>query len=107
MEDKTLLKIALICALAGLLVLGIISNYAEPDFSSGKNGLGTNFVKINGIVNKVRYSKNSMTLDISEIKNSKAIIYNPKKFNLTEGTQVEIIGKSDDGIVAVDKIRVI
>lgn len=107
MKDTTLLKTALICALTGLIVLALATKLLEPDYSPENGIFSDNILKLKGRVNDVKQSENSLILEISETKTTKAILYKTKEFNLTKGADVEIIGKAGKGIIVVDKIRLI
>lgn len=107
MKETTLLKISLITAITGLLILVIITAYIEPDFSDKKTIYPNDFIKLRGIVTKSTPAKNSLILEITESKQAKAIIFDSKNISITEGTEIEIIGKKEDNQIVVDKIRVI
>ena len=88
-------------------MLSIATRFSEPDLSSENNRFLSGFTKVKGIVNGIRYAKDSMILDITEIKDTKILIYKPGNLNITKGTGIEIIGKTDKDIIIADKLRII
>ena len=107
MKDSTLLKTSLICSLVGLLLLSIVTRFAELNFPSENNQFLNEYTKVKGIVKNVRYAKDSIIIDITDIKDTKIFVYKPGNLNITKGIWVEIIGKADDDIIIADKLRII
>ena len=104
-KDNTLLKIAFITGLVGLIALYFATEYSD-DFSEGRL-FSEDLVIIKGILKDIRHAKGSIILDIQENKDIKAILSNAHNINLSTGKEVEIIGKKDGSLIIVEKIRII
>ena len=65
-EDNTLLKIAFITGLVGLIALYFATEYSD-DFSEGRL-FSEDLVIIKGILKDIRHAKGSIILDIQENK---------------------------------------
>jgi len=116
MKESTLLKIALITPLVGLILLYFFSGRIEIDESSiGKidRTASGNFVKVKGTVTKINDNDNYLVLQIEEPKTINVIFFKDETINISvnEQDEVEILGrvsefKGKQQIVA-DRIRVI
>jgi len=114
MKETTLLKIALICSLTGLLVLYFISTKIDvKDYKP--NLLNKNAgedVKLNGIVTKISDVGNVVFIEVSQQSIVDVILFgNGSSLNLKNGDNVEVIGKVQEyngkNEVIAQKIRVI
>ncbi len=115
MKETTLLKIALICSLVGLLVLYFISEKIEvkdykPDILSNKN-IGDE-VKVSGIIQKINYQQNVAFIEMEQkIPISIVVFADNKNLSLKRGDSVEVIGKLQEykgkNEIIADGIRVV
>lgn len=101
MNEKTLLKVALITSLAGLLSLYIISSNIEIKESNIEKITLENkdeFVKLRGIVSNARDSEKVAILEISQPKKINVVLFKNKNnsISINEGNEVEIFGKVDE-----------
>ena len=101
MQEKTLLKIALIASLAGLLILYLISSNIEIKESNIEKITIENkdeFVKLNGIVSNLVNSEKVMILEITQPQEITVVLFKNKNntFNINKGNEVEIFGKVDE-----------
>ena len=116
MQEKTLLKTALICSLLGLLSLYLISNNIEiKEKNIEKITLDNKdeFVKLNGIVNNVIDTEKVTIIKILQPQEITVVLFKNenKTMNIQQGNKVEVIGKVDEyegkmEIIA-DRLRVI
>ena len=114
MKETTLLKIALICSLVGLIVLYFISTKIElKDYKP--NILNRNVgddVKLTGIVGKITDKGDVVFIEVSQ-QNPVTVVLFTKEDNikLKNGDNVEVIGKVQDyngkKEIIADKIRVV
>ena len=114
MKETTLLKIALICSLVGLIVLYFISTKIElKDYKP--NILNRNVgddVKLTGIVGKITDKGDVVFIEVSQ-QNPVTVVLFTKEDNikLKNGDDVEVIGKVQDyngkKEIIADKIRVV
>ena len=114
MKESTLLKIALICSLAGLFILYFISIRIEPkDYKpdiTSKN-VGEN-VKLTGKIEKIREAQGAVFVDIIEQSPLTVVAFGEdNNLKLKKGDNIEVIGeiqeyKGKKEIIA-QKIRVI
>ena len=114
MKETTLLKIALICSLVGLVILYFISGKIEiRDYKP--NQLAKNAgddVKLNGIITKISDKGNIIFIEVKQEYPVNVVLFTENNnLNLKNGDKVEIIGKiqeydSKNEIIA-QKVRVI
>ncbi|MBL7055802.1 hypothetical protein ISS07_02735 [Candidatus Woesearchaeota archaeon] len=100
MKEKTLLKIALITSLAGLLIIFLISgniNLSEENIGKITIDNQDDFVKVKGIVNSMIDTEKVMIIEISQLQSIKVVMFkNNVDIPITEGNEIEIIGKVDE-----------
>ncbi len=116
MKEKTLLKIALICSLLGLLVIYLISNNIEiKEKNIEKITLDNKdeFVKLRGIVSRVTDTEKVTIMEITQPQQITVVLFKNenKTMPIQQGNEVEIFGKVDEyegklEIIA-DRLRVI
>ena len=96
MKETTLLKIALLCSLAGLIILYFISTKIEiKDYKPNKlsQNVGDD-VKLTGTVAKITDKGNVVFVEIiQQIPVNVVLFKNGDKLKLNNGDNIEIIGK--------------
>lgn len=99
MEEKSLLRLALICSLAGIIALFFISENIEIKEKNineiNKNNLGED-IKIKGIVSKSTDKGKIILLDIVQPETITIVLFKYSDFNISTGTKVEITGEIDE-----------
>ena len=114
MKETTLLKIALICSLAGLVMLYFISAKIEiRDYKP--NQLAKNAgddVKLNGIITKISDKGNVIFIEVKQEYPVNVVLFaENNNLNLKNGDKVEIIGKiqeyNNKNEIIAQKVRVI
>ena len=114
MKETTLLKIALICSLVGLLVLYFISTKIEiKDYKP--NILNRNVgddVSLKGTVTKINDKGNVVFVDVSQQNSVPVVLFTDNNnLNLKNGDNVEVIGKVQEyngkNEVIAQRIRII
>jgi len=97
MKEQTVLKIALVCALAGVVILYFVSDNITIDEKAidkiNTENVGDN-VKIFGRVEKVSNLENVAFLEISQPSSITVIVFG--NLNASAGDNVEVIGKIDE-----------
>ena len=116
MKEKTLLKVALICSLLGLLILYLISSnieIKEKNIEKITIGNKDEFVKLNGIVNNVVDTEKVTIIKILQPQEITVVLFKNenKTMPIQQGNEVEVIGKVDEyegkmEIIA-DRLRVV
>ncbi|MCH8329453.1 MAG: hypothetical protein IIB81_03605 [Nanoarchaeota archaeon] len=116
MKEKTLLKVALICSLLGLLVIYLISNNIEiKEKNIEKITLDNKdeFVKLRGIVSRVTDTEKVTIMEITQPQQITVVLFKNenKTMPIQQGNEVEIFGKVDEyegklEIIA-DRLRVV
>ena len=101
MQEKLLLKIALIISLVGLLVLYLISdNIAIKEKTLEKITLENKdeMVKVSGIVSKLTDIEKVTIMEITQPTEVTVVLFkgNNESTPIKEGNEVEIIGKVDE-----------
>ncbi|OIO62485.1 hypothetical protein COY26_03255 [Candidatus Woesearchaeota archaeon CG_4_10_14_0_2_um_filter_33_10] len=99
MEEKTLLKLALICSLVGIIALFFISERIEIKEKNineiNKDNIGED-VRIKGIVSRSTDNGKIILLDIVQPETITIVLFKDTDFNISTGTKVEIIGEIDE-----------
>ena len=96
MKETTLLKTALICSLAGLVILYFISTKIEiKDYSPSKlnKNIGDD-VKLKGTVTKITDKGNVVFIEVNQQSQINVVLFTAENnLKLKEGDNVEVIGK--------------
>ena len=114
MKETTLLKIALICSLVGLIVLYFISTKIEvKDYkpSSLNKNVGDD-VSLKGIVTKINDRGNVVFVDLQNQNYVTVVLFtNDNNLKLKNGDDVEVIGKVQEyngkNEIIAQKIRLV
>ena len=114
MKETTLLKIALICSLVGLIVLYFISTKIEvKDYkpSSLNKNVGDD-VSLKGIVTKINDRGNVVFVDLQSQNYVTVVLFTKdENLKLKNGDDVEVIGKVQEyngkNEIVAQKIRII
>ena len=114
MKETTLLKIALICSLAGLFALYFISTKIEvKDYRPSilNKNIGDD-VKLNGIVAKISDRGNVIFIEVNQQNPVTVVLFaDNKNLELNNGDNIEVIGEIQEyngkNEVIAQKIRVI
>ena len=116
MKEKTLLKIALITSLLGLLILYLISGNIEIKEKNIEKITIENkdeFVKLRGFVNKVIDTEKVTIMEIIQPQQMTVVLFKNenKTMPIQQGNEIEIFGKVDEyegslEIIA-DRLRVV
>ena len=98
MKEKTLLKIALITSLTGLLALYLISSsidIKESNIEKITIDSKDEFVKLKGFVSQVVNSEKVSILEITQPQKIKIVLFknNGKNLSISQGNEVEVFGK--------------
>ena len=101
MEEKTLLKIALVASLAGLMFLYLISSNIEIKEKNIEKITLENkdeFVKLRGIVSNLVNSEKVAILEITQPQEITVVLFKNenKTMPIQKGNDVEIFGKVDE-----------
>ena len=101
MKEKTLLKIALITSLLGILILYLISdniNLEEKNIEKITIDNKDEFVKIKGKVSNVIDTEKVTIIEITQPNEIKVVLFknDNKPTAIEKGQEVEIIGKVDE-----------
>ena len=106
MNDKTLLSIAFVTALAGLFLL-IRLELQEPAEYSAIDQINQ-LISLKGELRSIKSSVNSAGLVIQHTETIPVVLYGKIPYPIEKGESVEVIGRPDDngGIVA-EEVRVI
>ncbi|MBD3259131.1 hypothetical protein GF371_00710 [Candidatus Woesearchaeota archaeon] len=98
MKQKTLFKIALICALIGIFLIFLISNIAEIEQTSifGAKHIDEGTVKIKGTIEEIEELGGINILHISSRETIPAVVFEDTSIDSIEkGDIVQITGKID------------
>jgi|TARA_B100001964_G_scaffold143525_1_gene158195 DNA/RNA endonuclease YhcR with UshA esterase domain len=116
MKEQTLLKIALITALLGLLIVYLISDNIEIKEKNIEKITIENideFVKLTGIVNNIVDTEKVTIMEITQPQEITVVLFKNenKTMPIQQGNEVEIFGKVDEyegklEIIA-DRLRVV
>ncbi|MDP2908817.1 MAG: OB-fold nucleic acid binding domain-containing protein [Nanoarchaeota archaeon] len=97
MEEKTLLKIALICSIVGIFIVLIFADRLEPPLvkvSDISSSLVEKDVRISGEIVSVRSASSATIFDVKEDGSVvKVVAFDNKGVILGKGSLVEVTGK--------------
>lgn len=97
MQEKTLLKIAIIGALVGIFLLYIISGRITLDETSISNieneGIGSD-VKIKGVVKEVFNAEKLSIITISQPSDMNVLLFD--NVSIAKGDYIEVIGEVEE-----------
>lgn len=113
MKETTLLKIALICSLVGLIALYFISTRIEvKDYKPSLNKNIGDDVKLNGVVTKITDRGNVVFIEVNQQNPITVVLFtDDDNLRLKDGDNVEVIGEVQEyngkNEIIAQKIRVI
>ena len=113
MKETTLLKVALICSLVGLIVLYFVSSKIEiKDYKPILNKNVGDDVKLNGIVTKITDRGNVVFIEVSHQSPVTVVLFSDEdNLKLKNGDSVEVIGEVQEyngqPEIIAEKIRVV
>ena len=112
MKENTLLKIAIICSLVGLIVLYFISTKIEiSDYKPSllNKDVGDD-VKLTGTITKISQGNGVVFVEVNQENPVNVVLFTDSN-DLKEGNVVEIIGKvqqyNNQNEIIANKIRII
>lgn len=114
MKETTLLKIALICSLVGLVILYFISTKIEiKDYNPNKlsKNIGED-IKLKGAVKKINDKGKVVFVEVAEQNEVNVILFtNENNLNFKNGDNIEVIGKVQEyngkNEIIANKVRVV
>lgn len=97
MEDKTLLKMAIVISLVGISILFILSNEISVDESMLSKITSTDSaVTVKGSVLKIMNFTNSRIVQLEKKEKVDIVLIGKDYLELNKGDSVEVIGSWDD-----------
>jgi hypothetical protein len=99
MEEQLLLKIALSCSLAGLVVLYFLTASLELEETKVSNLTGTEestLVRLMGVVESVEDSGKIMYIDVAQPETASIIIFKDRNLSIAKGDFVDVRGEVRD-----------
>ncbi len=98
MKEKTLLKTALICSIAGIIFLFFVSEIIEiPEKQIDEITEKDENVRIKGIINKITEKDKVAYIEIIQPKEITVVLFKEdENLNLKQGEYVEITGKTEE-----------
>jgi len=114
MKEKSLLKVALVCSLAGITALFFISEFIEVEERDiGEitiDNLDEN-VKVIGTVSSVINTDKALIMDVIQPQKVKVVVFKEEEINLRKGSYIEVLGKvqeyEGEPEIIGDRIRLI
>ena len=98
MKENTLLKIALVCSLMGLVILYFISMRIDiKDYRPSilNKNVGDD-VKLEGIVTKISSTEGVSFVEVEHTNTVTIVLFNTKNISLSKGNLIEVFGKVED-----------
>jgi len=99
MDDKTLLRIALVCSLLGIFILYLVSdniNVDERSISKINKDNVDEYVKIKGKVSKITDLEKVMFIEVIQPSSMTVVVFKEENISLNEDDYIEVIGKTED-----------
>jgi len=98
-NEKTLLRIALICTIIGIAVLFFISSNIEVTEKTidkiNKDNLGED-VKVKGVIDRVTQTNSTIFLELTQPQSITIILFSKQNISLEKGDYIEVIGEIDE-----------
>lgn len=113
MDEKTLLKIALICSIVGVFIIFIFADRLEPSLisiSSISHSLVDKDVKIRGTISSFKMTPSVLMLDIKdETGVIKVVAFDKEDFKADEGQLVEVLGRVKEykGVLEIESKKIL
>ena len=112
MKENTLLKIALICSLVGLVALYFISEKIEvKDYKPIQSTSIGEDVKLQGIITRITEREDVVFIDVNAQNPINVVLFGDKNLTIKKGDNVEVIGKIQEykgkNEIIASQIRVI
>lgn len=92
MEEKNLLKIALISSVVGLFVLYIIADSVSVDEKTISQLEENDFTSVRGSITRITQKENVTFLDVSQTNKLSVVLFKPDYLDLKQGDFIEAIG---------------
>jgi hypothetical protein len=99
MEDK-MLKIAFIVAIIGMVALFILNQDIDND-----EMISDQIDSVMGVVDSVRISGDTTFITLSAKQKIEVIVFS--SLNISDGDNIEVVGKMEDKNIIADKLRII
>ncbi len=111
MEEKLLLKIALVCSIAGVFLLFIISDEIPPNEKTISNLENNENVVLNGKITKINDKGDLLIAELSQYNKISIIIYKKDYLDLRVNDNIEVIGTTEEyngkQEIIADEVRLI
>jgi hypothetical protein len=96
MEEKLLLKIALVCSIAGIFLLFIISNELPPNEKAINNLENNENVVLSGKITKIYDKGDLMIAELSQYNKISVVIYKKDYLDLRVNDNIEVTGTTTE-----------
>ena len=112
MEEKNLLKVALICSIIGIFIIFIFANRLEPSLisiSDVSESLIDQSVKIQGAIDSIRVTPSIIILNVKDDSGSiKVVAFSQDNSELVKDQLVEILGDVTEykGILEIEAKKI-
>lgn len=95
MKESTLVKLSLLCSLVGLMLLFVISLFADYEDVSISEIENSEFkdVRITGEIVSVRELDNLALMEVAEIKSVKVVVFDKRLLKHSVGDKVSVTGE--------------
>ena len=113
MDEKNLLKVALICSIIGIIITFVFADKLEPaimKISDVSSSLIEKNVKVQGTITSIKDSSGVLILDISDDSGSvKVVGFDSKGVILDKGDMIEVSGQVTEykGSLEIDAKKII
>lgn len=96
MDEKNLLKVALICSIIGIFIIFVFANRLEPsliNISEISSSLVDQSVKVQGKIVSIKNSPSVLIFDVKDDTGSvKVVVFDKKNLDLNKNQLVEVLG---------------
>lgn len=95
MKESTLVKLSLLCSVTGLILLFVISLFADYEEVSISELEDSEFkdVRITGEIISVRELDNLALMEVAEIKSVKVVVFDKRMLKYSVGEKVSVTGE--------------
>ncbi len=97
MKEVTLIKLALISSIIGIIILYIsVENISLNETEINKITYADNDIKIKGVITKLDEREKVTFLEISQPNTMNVVVFKDSKFDLKQNDYVEVIGSVEE-----------
>jgi len=102
MKEKTLVKLAIICSILGIIALLVISESVKIEENNTLTAEDGDAIKVKGIVKSIRGNEKYTSIEIETVQTVTATAFDA--VDLQKGQEITVIGEIEDKEIIIEEI---